>query len=110
MAVDEQLADRIRTSLQSKGVQAVEKRMFGGIAFMVRGNMAVGIMNTGELMARVGAEQNEAALGRPFASQMAFKQLMIGYITIDPAGVEQDADLAAWIDLCLTFNQTLPEK
>ncbi len=140
MAIDEQLANRIRTILQSKGVQAVEKRMFSGIAFMVRGNMAVGTwsptskgtapilkrpwgdipskprsagrrgMNTGDLMARVGPEQNEAALQRPLASQMAFKQPMVGYITIDPAGVEEDADLSDWIDLCLKFNQTLPEK
>lgn len=110
MAVDEVLADRIRIILASKGVHAVEKRMFGGIAFMVRGNMAVGIMNTGALMARVGPEQNAAALAEPHAEQMTFRSPMVGYITVDPAGLESDEVLTAWIDRCLTFNATLPAK
>ncbi|MBI4032719.1 TfoX/Sxy family protein [Candidatus Berkelbacteria bacterium] len=110
MAVDEQLADRIRTTLKSKGVAAGEKRMFGGIAFMIRGHMAVGIMNTGALMARVGPEQNGAALKEPGATQMAFRTPMIGYVTVDPGGIAGDAELEAWIDRCLAFNTTLPAK
>ena len=84
MAVDENFVGRIRNVLQSKGIKSVEKRMFGGVAFMVNGNMAVGIMNDGKLMARVGKEQNEKASKMRGAQQMSFRKPMAGYIVVEP--------------------------
>lgn len=110
MAVDEQFVERIRNVLRSRRVNTVEKRMFGGVAFMVNGNMTVGIMNDGKFMARVGKEQNEQALKMPHAKQMRFTRPMIGYITIAPEGVRSEGNLAYWVDMCLAFNATLPKK
>lgn len=111
MAVDEQFADRIRTALKAKDILFTEKYMFGGIAFMVRGHIMVGIMNTGEFMARVGKEQNDQALKLPHAKQMQMKsKVMAGYIEVTQRGVETEKDLLSWIELCNQFNKTLPQK
>lgn len=109
MAYDEGLAQRLREQLADhRGLQ--EKKMFGGLAFMHRGHMLVGI--TGEvLMARVGPEQHAAALKRAHARPMDFTgKPMKGYVFVDPAGFSTDANLKRWIAPCLEFNASLPAK
>ena len=109
MAYDEGLAERIRKVLAPHR-KISERKMFGGLAFMSDGHMFVGI--TGEtLMARIGAEYYEQALLRRHVRKMDFTgRPMKGYVFVDPPGFGSDADLAAWIDRCLRFVQTLPRK
>lgn len=109
MAYDEGLAQRVREALAGRS-GLVEKRMFGGIAFMLRGHMCCGVIGD-TLMARVGPAQHEAALTRPHARPMDFTgKPMKGYLYIAPEGIERDVDLDMWIDLCVAFVQSLPEK
>jgi TfoX/Sxy family transcriptional regulator of competence genes len=109
VAYDEALADRIRDLLaERRGV--VEKRMFGGIAFMNRGYMTVGIVGE-RLMARIGPARYEAALKEPHVRPMDFTgRPMKGYVFVDPPGIESDRALSRWIDQCVAFVATLPAK
>ncbi|AWI76616.1 RNA methyltransferase [Parazoarcus communis] len=109
MAYDEGLAQRLREVLQSER-DIAEKRMFGGLAFMSRGYMFVGI--TGELlMARVGPDDYEQALSRPHVRVMDFTgKPMRGYVYVDPPGFEADSDLSDWVGRCHRFVLTLPPK
>lgn len=109
MAFDEQLAGRLRHALRARpGI--TERKMFGGLAFMFRGHMFIGI--TGNvLMARVGPDAYEKALSRPHARVMDFTgKPMKGYVFVDPAGFAQARDLSDWLRRCLAFAQTLPPK
>tara|TARA_R110002049_G_scaffold17162_1_gene67167 strand:- start:334 stop:663 length:330 start_codon:yes stop_codon:yes gene_type:complete len=109
MAYDEGVAERCREYL-ADCVGISEKKMFGGLAFMYRGNMLIGIVGEA-LMARVGPGEYAAALKRPFVREMDFTgRPMKGYVYVDLAGFETDADLKRWISLCLSFNATLPAK
>ena len=109
MSYDEGLAGRLRGALQSqRGIS--EKKMFGGLAFMSRGYMFVGI--TGDiLMARVGPEYYQQALSRPHVRVMDFTgKPMKGYVFVDPPGFESDSDLSDWVQRCHRFVQSLPPK
>jgi TfoX/Sxy family transcriptional regulator of competence genes len=109
MAFDQGLAQRIRERLAPTGGVA-EKQMFGGLAFLVDGNMCVGVIGE-ELIARVGLDATDAALGRPGGRLFDFGgRPMKGWITVAPDGLEDDDDLAAWIDDALRFVHTLPPK
>ena len=84
--------------------------MFGGVAFMARGYMFVGIVGD-VLMARVGPDYYEQALARPHVRVMDFTgKPMKGYVFVDPEGFESDADLAEWAERGYRFIQTLPPK
>lgn len=109
MAYDEGTAQRIRDALADRdGVS--EKKMFGGIAFMLHGNMCVGV-HTDDLMARVGLEQFDEAVALPGARIMDFtKRPMKGWITVEPRGFETDEALAGWVARCVRFVSTLPRK
>jgi TfoX/Sxy family transcriptional regulator of competence genes len=108
MAYDEGLAQRLRETYEAVG--ADEKRMFGGIAFMVNGHMSCGVNNE-TLMVRVGPALFEQALARPHARPMDFTgKPMRGFVYVSPAGVESDEDLASWVRLSLDFVQTLAPK
>ena len=109
MAFDPGLAERIRDILAgSEGV--TERRMFGGLAFMLHGNMFVGVLGS-TLMARVGPEAYARALGKPHVREMDFTgRPMRGYVFVDAAGTAEDDDLAAWVAACRTFARTLPPK
>ena len=109
MAYDEHLAARIRTILT--GVDAVtERKMFGGIAFMVGGNMACGVIRD-DLMARVGADGHDEALAEPHARPMDFGvRPMRGMVSVAPEGVDADADLERWVRRCVAFATSLPPK
>jgi TfoX/Sxy family transcriptional regulator of competence genes len=109
MAFDEGLAERIRDTLADiRGVS--ERRMFGGLAFMLHGNMFVGVVGS-TLMARVGPDGYSAALRRPHAREMDFTgRPMKGYVYVDEAGTAEDADLAAWVAACRGYAATLRSK
>jgi len=109
MAYDDGVAERLRELFVDRpGI--TEKKMFGGLAFMYRGHMLVGVLG-GTLMARVGPTAYAAALTRPHVRVMDFTgKPMKGYVYVDPAGFEADTDLSTWTDLCLRFNESLPAK
>lgn len=108
MAIDEGLVQRIREALGSAPV--TEKKMFGGLAFMSRGQMFVGIAK-GTLMVRVGPSAYAEALTRAHAREMDFTgRPMKGYVYVDPQGFESDADLAYWVQAGHAFVATLPAK
>lgn len=108
MAYDEQLADRIRTVLgDDPGID--ERKMFGGLAFLLDGNMFVGL--TQDLMVRVGPDAWADALAQPHAREMDFTgRSMKGYVYVSPEGIAEDDDLAAWIDRAVAFVGGLPPK
>jgi len=109
MPYDEGLAQRLRETYENMDY-VVEKKMFGGIAFMVNGNMSCGIVND-TLMARVGPERYQEALDRPHAREMDFTgRAMKGFVFVSPKGIENDEELASWVDLSLSFVSSLPPK
>lgn len=109
MAFDETLADRVRGALVPRaGVS--ERKMFGGIAFMVGGNMAVGVLGE-DLMVRLEPAEAEKALAEPHTRPMDFTgKPMTGMIFVDSVGTASDDDLAAWIDVGADFAASLPPK
>src|SRR5687767_7603818 len=109
MAYDEGLAERIRGVLNERsGVS--EKRMFGGIAFLVDGHMSVGIVQD-KLMVRVGPESYDRVLRERHARRMDFTgRPMKGFVYVVADGYETDADLQRWVDLGVRFVTSLPAK
>jgi TfoX/Sxy family transcriptional regulator of competence genes len=106
---DEGLAERLRECFADRK-DVTEKKMFGGLAFMVSGNMCCGVIND-TLMARVGPDRYAAALKRPHARKMDFTgRPMKGLVYVAPEGFESDSDLADWVKLSLDFVATLPAK
>ena len=109
MAYDLGLAERLHDLLDER-VDVTSKKMFGGLAFMLRGHMFVGVTND-DLMVRVGAKQHAYALSLPHARLMDFTgRPMKGYVFVGPGGVESDQDLAHWVNLGVEFARTLPPK
>jgi TfoX/Sxy family transcriptional regulator of competence genes len=109
MAYDEGLAERIRSLLDEEPGLS-EKRMFGGVAFLVRGHMGVGIVQD-KLMIRVGPESYDRVLRERHARQMDFTgRPMKGFVYVVPEGYESDADLRRWVDLGVGYAQSLPAK
>src|SRR5256885_1007460 len=88
-----------------------EKAMFGGLAFLLHGNMAVSASRNGGLLARIDPGDTDAALARPHASLMEMRgRTMDGWITVAPDGVKTEQDLASWVEQSLAFVKTLPPK
>ncbi|NMG27939.1 TfoX/Sxy family protein [Aromatoleum evansii] len=109
MAFDEGLAERLRDELREHH-DIAEKRMFGGLAFMLRGHMCVGILRD-TLVVRVGAERYEDALRTAHARPMDFTgRPLTGFVMVEPPGFESDADLSRWVHRALRFNALLPPK
>jgi len=109
MAYDEGVAQRIREVLDAEP-EVVDKKMFGGLAFMVRGHMCVGVTGS-ELMTRVGADQFAAALALPYAREMDFTgKALKGFIYVAEKGFEDDRDLQKWVGQSLAFVGSLPPK
>jgi TfoX/Sxy family transcriptional regulator of competence genes len=109
MAYDEALAQRIRDALRNKrGV--TERKMFGGIAFMLRGHMFLGISEH-SLMARVGPQNYERVLARAGVREMDFTgKPLRGYVFVAPERLRSAAQLKHWVVLCADFAATLPAK
>jgi len=109
MAYNEQLATRIRRLLADRdGVS--ERKMFGGLAFMVHGNMCVGV-NADELMVRVGPDAYDKAHRRKHVREMDFTgRALIGYVYVLADGVGTSATLMPCFDRCVAFAESLPSK
>ena len=109
MAYDEGLAQRVREALSDQSA-VIEKKMFGGLAFMVDGHMCCGVTRE-TLMVRVGPDAYEAALARPHARPMDFTgRPLKGMVYVDREGHEEDEDLQSWVERGLAFTNTLPAK
>ena len=109
MAFDEALAERIRACLDGlAGIE--EKKMFGGLSFLLNGNMSVGVIKD-ELMVRVGPDAFEAAVELPGARIMDFTgRPMKGWLVVGGMAIEDDGSLAGWVDRGTSFAGSLPEK
>lgn len=107
MAIDEKLAQAVREIL--KGHNATEKRMFGGIGFMVKGKMCVSVNNRPDHIVMVRIDPaNEEAVQRKGASIAVMKgKIMPGWIFLQKEAIKTDTDLAYWIKLALDFNKTI---
>jgi len=109
MAYDAGLAQRITETLADHPA-LTEKKMFGGVGFMLRGNMACGVIGE-DLIVRVGPENYKAALARPYARPFDFSgRPMQGWVMVGPGGYEADADLEAWGQQGVEFALSLPAK
>jgi TfoX/Sxy family transcriptional regulator of competence genes len=109
MAFDEALADRIRCQL-ARHNRIEEKKMFGGICFLLNGNIVVGVWKD-SLIARLGPGEGEAALQEPFVREFDITgKPMKGWVMVGPEGVEDDDQLAGWVERAMTFVKTLPAK
>ncbi len=110
MAYNENDVSRVRRLLAERGIEAEEKRMFGGLCFMVDGKMCCGLhydkkKNSDLFMGRIGRDALPAALERPGCFPMDFTgRPMKDYVFVAPDGYETEDDLRYWIDLCLRFN------
>lgn len=109
MAYDDGLAARVRKRLESRE-RFTEIKMFGGLCFLVNGNMTCGIVDD-RLMVRVGPDQYEEALTLPFVRPMDFTgRPMRGIVYVELEGTQTDAQLDGWAGRAFTFVQTLPPK
>ena len=107
MAYDERLATRVRALLQERRA-VVEKKMFGGLAFLSRGKMFAGILDH-DLVVRVGAEANDEALKKPHTRPMDFTgRPMKGYVYVSANGIKSPVQLQAWLTRGLNFAASLP--
>lgn len=108
MAYDEALAGRIRNRI---GSDATEKKMFGGLAFLVRGNMAVGASGQGGLLVRVDpAESDELVASTPATLMEMGGRSMAGWLRVASDDVEADEALAEWVDRGVSYARSLPPK
>jgi TfoX/Sxy family transcriptional regulator of competence genes len=108
VAGDEDLAERMRVALAGAGAVR-EVRMFGGLCFMLNGNMVAGASKRG-LLVRVGKDQQLNALERPGAKRMEMTgRPMEGYVFVDPPPAD-DRSLQDWLALAVAFVKTLPPK
>jgi TfoX/Sxy family transcriptional regulator of competence genes len=105
MAYNEHLADRIRQTLKEKRVTNIlEKKMMGGLTFMINEKMCVGIIKE-DLMVRIDPDWHEEAIKKEGCRTMDFtNKPMIGYVLINPEGVDKEDDLDFWIQKGLDFN------
>ena len=109
MAYDEGLATRVRDALGGQP-ELAERRMFGGLAFLVHGNMACGVRGD-DLMVRVAADTAAALLAEPGArpSEMGGRP-MKGWLLVGPAGHAEDVDLRRWVGRGMSYASSLPPK
>ncbi|MCI0359780.1 MAG: TfoX/Sxy family protein [Planctomycetaceae bacterium] len=109
MAYSQSLADRVRQVLgQRRGL--VEKKMFGGVGFLLGGNICVGVWKT-SLIVRLGPEQYDEALAQPHVGEFDITgRPMRGWVLVEADGLDDDGQLRSWIDRSLQFVATLPVK
>ncbi len=108
MAYDLKLAERVRAQLQ--GIPFVEKKMFGGIGFLIGGNMSCGVYKD-DLIVRVEPEKHNALLKKPHAKPFDITgRPMKGWLLVEPDGLRTNKQLVAWIKQSIEFTSTLPPK
>jgi len=104
MAYDVELAKRVTDILMVRDVRFKAKKMFGGVAYMVKNKMCVGVLRQ-DLMVRLDPDEYEKALSRIGAREMNFTgRPMKGFVFVDPAGTKTTTRLKYWIDLALVYN------
>ncbi len=109
MAYDEELAERIRGLLP--GVPVTEKKMFGGLAFLVGGNMAVAASGKGGIMLRCDPADSEKLVAEPGASRMEMRgKEMDGWVRVTGDAVADDAALSRWVGVGTSYAASLPAK
>lgn len=109
MAYDEALAERIRRMLADEDV--VEKRMFGGLAFLIGGNMSVSVSGQGGLLLRCDPAETDALVQEPHAARFEMRgRAMDGWLRIDPDGVGTDQELERWVSVGVGYARSLPAK
>ena len=110
MAYPEAFAERVRDVVGGRS-GVTEKKMFGGIGWMINGNMACGIMSSGDLMVRLDKDESDAAVKDPGARLMEQGgRTMRGFVIVDAGAVEDGADLARWVDAGADYAASLPPK
>jgi TfoX/Sxy family transcriptional regulator of competence genes len=110
MAYDEELADRLRAALAGhRGV--TEKKMFGGLAFLIGGHMAVSASSQGGLLLRVDPSRTADLTSEPNAAPFVMRgREMDGWLRVDPAGLGSEEQLRRWVELGVTYASSLPPK
>lgn len=104
MTPNDYIGERVALALREKGVVFNEKKMMGGICFMVNDKMCMGTIK-GLLMARIDPDIYEKALKKKGCREMDFTgKPMRGYVFVEPEGIDNDSDLMYWVNLCLEFN------
>jgi hypothetical protein len=110
MASDEELADRVREVVGGEA-GLTEKAMFGGLAFMIGGNMAVAASGQGGLLLRVDPARTESLVDPPAVNRFEMRgRAMDGWLRIDPAGLATRDDLASWVAIGVGYARSLPAK
>jgi len=110
MAYDEDLAVRVRDCLQHDNGLS-ERKMFGGLAFLIHGRMAVAASGQGGLLVRVDPAQTDALARRPHAGRFVMGgREMNGWLHVDPPAVQTETDLERWVHLGVAYARTLPPK
>jgi TfoX/Sxy family transcriptional regulator of competence genes len=110
MAYDEDLADRIRELLADEP-DVAEKKMFGGLAFMIRGNMAVAASGQGGILLRVDPSKADGLLATTDARPMEMRgRAMRGWLRVEGDGVRTKRQLVRWVGLAMTYARSLPAK
>jgi len=110
MAYDEDLANRLRELLADEDA-ITERKMFGGLAFLLHGHMSVSASRNGGLLVRIDPADTDACLARPHVGLMEMGgRLMDGWITVAPEGLKTKRELASWVKRSVAFVRTLPPK
>ena len=110
MAYDEELAGRIR-DLVGDEPGLTEKKMFGGLAFLLRGNMCVSASGKGGMLVRIDPSETDTALAQPHATRMVMGgRSMDGWIRVAPAGVSTKREIEPWLTRSLAYVKMLPPK
>jgi TfoX/Sxy family transcriptional regulator of competence genes len=110
VAYDEDLAARVRELVAAQpGV--VEKRMFGGLAFLIGGNMSVSVSGQGGLLLRCDPAETDALLAKQYAAPFQMRgRVMDGWLRVDPEGLRTKRQLERWVDRGVSYARTLPVK
>jgi TfoX/Sxy family transcriptional regulator of competence genes len=110
MAYDEDLANRIRELVANED-GLTEKRMFGGLAFLIGGNMSVSASSRGGLLLRVDPAETEALLAEPHAEPFVMRgRAMDGWLRVDPEGLRTKRELERWVARGVAYARSLPAK
>jgi len=110
MAYDEELANRLRECLAAES-NVSEKRMFGGLAFLLNGNMVVSASGQGGLLLRVNPAETDSLAAQTHADKAVMRgREMDGWLRVTPDGVQTAKELKRWVDIALAYVRTLPPK
>jgi hypothetical protein len=110
MAYDEELANRLREVVQDEPA-LTEKKMFGGLAFLINGNMAVSASSKGGLLLRIDPARTESLVSQPEVGRFEMRgREMDGWLRVDATAVESDRELRRWVGVGVDYARSLPAK